>query len=183
MGKNKINIAPAKHIKLDVALRVVNDKGCILQKNILNCIKPDRIVRISMHVSRNSPYDCRQTSDSPYVKVLEIKEANMLGEILSEYRTLPDSHYPLLSRERVWFCRNNIIEVPTLTAEEEQKYCTKEYVAYTGPLETIDLDIESETDSESDPDSDSSESDADRESVELQGKNKNAPIPRGRPYN
>lgn len=180
MGKNKIHILPAKHVKLDTAVRIVNEKGCILRKDILNtALRADRVVRISMHISKNSPYDCRLSTDSPYVRISEIKGTDLLGEILAEYRALPEHYYPLRTGERIWFAKSNIIEIPKLSADELQKYATKEYVAYTGPLETIDHSDESDTDSDADEQSESSSSDEDRV-LDLAGKNKLTPVPRGR---
>jgi hypothetical protein len=172
-------IAKSKHIKLDNAIRIVNEKGRVLKKDILKTIKVNQIVRISMHISKKSPYDCRLLRDSPYVKIIEINKQNILGQILDEMRTLPDNYYPLRSKEHIWFKSNNIIEFMDLPEDLEKKYGTNDFIPYTGPLETIDSDCESSDYHESE---DSSASDSEEEkNINLSKKNPKAPLLRGRP--
>jgi hypothetical protein len=176
--KNNYKILQPYHIKLDNAKRVVSKKGKILKKEVLSALNLDQVVRISMHISKKSPYDCRLLQDAPYVQIMEFNKQNILGKILNEMRTLPDNYYPLKSNEFIWFTKNNIIEILDLTEEDEKKYGTNEFVPYTGPLETIDSDGES---SECNSDSSESESDEDR-NIDLSKKNINAPLLRGRQY-
>jgi hypothetical protein len=177
MGKKKqthvaapttFKIAIPTHVKLDTATRVTDGSGHILHKTILNQLMPGHIVRISMHVSKNSPYDCRLDTDAPYVKILEIKQSGsnqtpfFLGVILETNRGLPEYYYPLKSHEKLWFSKTNIIEISDLSADDIAKFGTGEHIAYTGRLETIDHET-SDTESEY---SDSSQSSSEDEKVE-----------------
>jgi hypothetical protein len=177
---NDMKIILPFDIKFNMAKRVVNKHGRILHKNILDTLKLNQTVRIAMHVSKQSPHTYRVMYDTPFISIIEIKGKNILGKVLENYRTLPENYYPLRSNESVWFTSANIIEIPDLTPEEESQYGTNEYVAYTGPLETVDFDVES-SESDSCDESSPSESDQDDIDVDLHKINKNAPIMRGRP--
>ena len=177
-NKAEVKIVEPTDIRLDIAKRVVANNGNILQKSILPTLKSERIVRISMHVSKKSGYDCRLRRDSPYVRIIENKNDNILGLILPEFRTLPENYYPLRSGDNIWFISKNIIEILELT-EDDAKYRTDEYVAYTGPLETVDYEEDSSegvSDSESSP----SDSDLDGDDIDLKKKDSRAPFNRGR---
>lgn len=178
-AEQNMHILQPYHIKLDMAYRIVNLNGRILNKTVLETLKLGQMVRISMHLSKRSPFDCRLLQDAPYVKIIEIKNQNILGEILGEMRTMPDDYFPLRAREHVWFTKSNIIEIPEMTTDDELKFGTNEYVPYTGPLETVDPDYESSIDGDN-SDSESSDSDADR-NIDLRKKNPKAPLLRGRP--
>lgn len=155
--KNKFTIAKSNDdIKLDVALRVVNWNGCILNKEILKKLIIGDIVRISMHISKKSKHYAKVEKDAPYVLIKEQQSKYFLGEILDMYRALSSDSYPLRTGEHIWFSHSNIIEIPINKLERQDelyKFCTNEYVCYTGPLDTIDQDS-----SEDESDSDSSNS-------------------------
>jgi hypothetical protein len=185
MGKHKKNkgiyIYQPNNIKLDIASRVVSWNGHILNKSIFNTLKPDNIVRISMHISKKSPFDCKLYRDSPYIKIVEFKDDRILGVIINELRSLPEHYYPLRTGEHIWFGYHHIIEILNVSEEDEKKYGTMEFVAYTGPLETIDNEVES---SESEYDSDSTSSDsAEERNIDLTNKNINIKLDRGRNIN
>jgi hypothetical protein len=157
------------HIKLDNAIRVTDSHGQILRKAVLNQLRPEQVVRVSMHVSKNSPYDSRLDTDAPYVKILESKShtgsnqnPSILGIVLDRNRGLPEYYYPLKSHEKLWFSKANIIELPDLSADDIAQFGTGEHIAYTGRLETIDHEI-SETESEC---SDSSQSSSEDDKTE-----------------
>lgn len=182
MGKNnKFTISKSNQdIKLDVARRITDWDGCILNKEILKKLKVDAVVRISLHVSKKSNYRPKLESDSPYVNIQEIKGKYILGKILDMYRHESENHYPLRTGEHLWFQPHNVIEIPLLqfadAANAESRsgnaanaesspnfnnFRTNEYVCYTGPLETVNYDSESSDeseDSESDSGNDNSES-------------------------
>lgn len=160
MTKNKIIIAKSENedIKLNNAKRIVDYNGCILKKDVLSQLKKEYEVRISMRISKKSNIykdNKKIYSDSPYVRIIDIKNNYVLGEILDRYRNLPEHYYPLRTGERIWFLKHNIIEI--CGDVDLEKYRSKEYVKYTGPLETIDDEDESSDESESD----SSDSDND----------------------
>jgi len=160
MGKkNKFVIAENNNIRCDVAKRVVNWNGCILNKEILKKLQINDIVRISMHVSKKSNYCPKIYKDSPYIKIKEIKGNYMLGEILDVYRHQPDNNYPLRIGEHIWIQFNNIIEIPLqlYNRDDMNSFNTNEYVRHTGPLETIDSDNSDFGSSDESSDSESSQ--------------------------
>ena len=172
MGKNnKFTISKSNQdIKLDVARRITDWDGCILNKEILKKLKVDVVVRISLHVSKKSNYRPKLESDSPYVNIREIKGKYILGKILDMHRHESENYYPLRTGEHLWFQQHNIIELPLRqfpdAANDDScpnfnNFRTNEYVCYTGPLETVNYDSESSDeseDSESDSENDNSES-------------------------
>lgn len=146
-----------ERINLHNAKLITDKKGYIYMPHVLDLIDIDSIVRISFEV------DFTQiklwSHDSPYVKVLEKHDdGSILGEIENVNR-LETNNYPLSVGERIWFRKENIIEIPI-----ENKYntfLTQNRVAATGPLYTIESDIESEMESDSDSCSSYSDSDID----------------------
>lgn len=178
-GKDEIKIKDAVDICLDIAKRVVsNENGQILKKEILDKLKDNDIVRISMHISKNSGYKCRLMRDTPYVKIMEKKNGKLLGMVLQEFRLMPEDYYPLRSCDKIWFTNNNIIEILELSEEDNSKYGTGEYVAYTGPLETVDYEEISESGSNSE--SSASESDLEADDIDIKIKDSRAKLNRGR---
>ncbi len=144
-------IKPNNDIKFHQAKRTVDQYGQVYKDDILEKITTNNIVRISMYVSKKSRFYglYRLTHDTPYLRIIKIQERQILGEILDKFRYLAGDHYPLKTGSCVWIGKNQIIEVwcdGTLA-----KYKTNNYIAYTGPFETID-DYESSSDDDTDTD-------------------------------
>lgn len=139
-----------KKIYLHVAKLITNKSGYIYNNSVLQQLQINDIVRISYEI------DFEQIAywnhDSPYVKIINIVNDKVLGEIQDINRIGNTNNYPLNIGERVWFKLNNIIELLT-TAERFNTHITTVHVEVTGPLYTIQSD-DSSTNNESDNESD-----------------------------
>jgi hypothetical protein len=153
-----------KDIKLHKSKLITDWNGMIFHPDVVETIDIDYMVRISMYVSIHSRFsDWDITSDSPYVKVVEIREGKdpnddlLLGQVQSIYRKELDDKYPVRTGDRITFKRENIIEIPISFQEERhkkplEKFLNKEklFVDITGPLYTIHSDVETEDEYDSD---------------------------------
>jgi hypothetical protein len=147
-------------ILLHTAKITIDWNGAIYDNKILEEVATDMIVRVSLFVSSRSQKDWIYDNDSPYVKILQIKDEYMLGCILPINRKDDDYKYPIRTGDKIWFKKENIIEVPSDRNEQYSgKFCkhiTDKYVTITGPLYTVvyvdDLEFESETDSDTNDD-------------------------------
>jgi hypothetical protein len=139
-----------ERIYLHNAKLITDNKGYIYNPDVLTLVNIGHIVRISFEV------DFIQikiwSHDSPYVKVLlKNTDGSILGEIENINR-LETGNYPLSVGERIWFRKENIIEIPS-DNNLYNTYLTKDKVTATGPLYTIESDIESDSETESDSNS------------------------------
>ena len=136
--------------------KIIVDSRCFVYKTqVLNKLEVNDTVRISFTLE--SPLDT-WAHDTPFVKILQINpDTNILGEIMNINRQETDK-YPLNVGEKIWFKKNNIIEIvanrPIL-----KNLLTSEKVVCTGPLFTIVYDDSDESDSESESDENASDSD------------------------
>ena len=130
-------------IVLHKACKVVDYDGVIFDSKILENMPLESIVRVSMVFSPNyDRYDLIAfTHDSPYIKILKKDKELLLGEVLEDKRTCDEDKYPIRTGERVWFSKENIIEIPLHMQSYPQKilakYRTANKVPITGPLYTI----------------------------------------------
>jgi hypothetical protein len=138
-----------EHIKLHKAKCITDWNARIYNSKVLNMINLGHIVRISMYISKYSKYDIYYERDAPYVEICEKNKKEFLGKILDIYRTDRDDKYPMRVGERIWFNRENIIEIPikfqTSTRDNQsfEKYLTDDYMPFSGAIHTADLDNES----------------------------------------
>ncbi len=140
-------------IKLHKAKIIINSNGYIFKPEVLNELVLESVVRIFFTLK--SPPLHLWSHDAPYVSIVEIKQDEILGEVL-DLEKIDCNRYPLACGERIWFNKNNIIEIPlkqqSKNKEKKMKtYITDKRVTATGPLYTIeDIDDISELDSDSD---------------------------------
>jgi hypothetical protein len=173
-------------IKLHQSKEIINWDGMCYDNKVLDEIKINDVVRISIFVSNNSKKnDWIYDHDSPFVKILTENNNLYLGEILNINRFDDNIKYPINTGDKIWFSLNNIIEISTEMNPHKKlildKYLIKnKFVSVTGPLYTIKYDDSdndsdnnsdyssinsSDTDSDTNTDSDySSESSEDSES-------------------
>lgn len=136
-------------IQLHKAKHVIDHMCRIFDPSVLNLIKLNNVVRISFTIDSDSD---KWTHDSPFVKVLHIKNDELYGEILDINKQITDK-YPLNVGEKIWFKKENIIEIGNLNQVTFDNILTNERVLASGPLFTVLSE-----DSDSEPDSESCES-------------------------
>lgn len=131
-----------KTLSLRTAKCIIDSNCYIYKPQVLNLLKVGDEVRISFTVETDE--DC-WTHDNPYVEIVEIDNENVLGEILDINRQETDM-YPLDIGEKIWFRKNNIIEVPinhkpsrgeVKKWNEIKSMLTNKKVSCTGPLFTV----------------------------------------------
>ncbi len=154
-------------IILHKARIVVDRRGAIYKSEVLGEIVNDMVVRLSMVMP--DPPSNLWSHDAPYVSITEHDSKNntYLGEVLDIGRDVECNRYPVATGDSIWFCADNIIEIPLCEqsknkAKKLKTFLTTEKVTVTGPLYTIIEDhlYDRENSSEHSYDSYSDNSDA-----------------------
>lgn len=151
-------------IYIHFAKKIIDQHGFVYKSDVLKLIKVNTQVRISFSITESEIETW--SFDSPYVKIISINKDSCLGQIMDINRQITNM-YPLNVGDKIWFKKDNIIEIPIGSHTNEityqnsedgkfRKFLTKERVMCTGPLYCI----ESESD-ESDSENGYSASDSD----------------------
>jgi hypothetical protein len=142
-------------VDLHKAKCITDDRGYIYNPEVLNKLNVNDIVRISFILDTDR--EDIWCHDSPYVKIHLIDDINnVMGEIVNIDRQQTNM-YPLNVGEKIWFVKNNIIEIPANT-QEFKSFLTSDHVQCTGPLYTVLYNEDEEDESSSDEYSTTSDS-------------------------
>lgn len=132
-------------IYLHIAKRIINQDAYIYKPDALELINTNHIVRISYELTCDEENMWRH--DAPYVKISIITNNEILGEVQNINR-IADNRYPLNIGDKIWFKHENIIEIFS-ESSSFKRMLTKEKVATTGPLYTVQSDSEDDSGSDS----------------------------------
>lgn len=150
------------YVKVFDAIRVIDRKAYIYDEAVRSEITLGDSVRIAFEIDEDHPMaKYVWCFDAPYLQIEEeVMDSNnqsvFLGVIL-DYKREETNKYPLTISEKVWFTRQQVIEIPLSLQKKSrvsifEKFLTKKRVTVTGPLYTIKNDTEY-SDSESDDES------------------------------
>ena len=144
-------------VDLHKAKCIIDNRGYIYNPEILNKLNINDIVRISFTL--DTEREDTWCHDSPYVKINLIDDnENIMGEIVNIDRQQTNM-YPLNIGEKIWFVKNNIIEIPA-NKQEFKSLLTSDRVQCTGPLYTVIYDENSSDSDDSSSDEYSTTSDS-----------------------
>jgi len=155
-------------LTIHIAKHIITQNCRIYKPDVLSFITIGDIVRISIQLEDNY----RWTHDSPYVKIIELEDNNILGEVYDLNRQLVNL-YPINIGDRIWFGTENIIEIPCdYLANKENlvrisnvyKCITNKVVRCNGPLFTIAN--KEDSDSDDDDNDEDSDDNSDEEGLE-----------------
>lgn len=135
-----------ENITLHTAKCIIDNTTYVYFPKVTNMIKQGLIVRISFECKTNIFWN----HDAPFVNIIEIdRDSNILGEVLNIRRIENTNSYPLAIGDRIWFKKENIIEIPNFEEDPEfNKMLTIDRVQCTGPLYTVKNDDSSDDESE-----------------------------------
>jgi hypothetical protein len=137
-----------ENICIHIAKHVIDDNCIIYDPKVINMVRIDDVVRISFELTKDNDYYWNH--DAPFAKIVKIHKDSILGEVQDINRMITNK-YPIKVGDRVWFTRDNIIEIPQRYQANQanniyKKYLTESVVQCTGPLFTIE-DSDSDSDS------------------------------------
>ncbi len=113
---------------LDKAEALVDRNGVFLNLDALNHLEVDDIVRISYSFPQWDDDPDKFNSDAPYVRIVDFRDQEIIGEILNLNHTESENVYPVRAGERIWFERQHIFEINTEKLKEERRKKIEEFI-------------------------------------------------------